>query len=203
MLVCKTSNFWPNDTKILKIRRLWSRLGLKIGVKFNKQKWPLFSTLNGFKVNGFSIFWCHWVRNWRFYIFWNFHAYRSLLARFMGLKPWKSRFFRKIGGLFRALNGSKVDQISIFWARWNQNGEISLSAKFQLSATSVGRLRALQSQKSKNDVLPWYKTESDFHTGKRRSSKIFFSFSGSIYEARKHGGGPLTNFFVWCPLQWP
>ena len=117
-----------------------------------------------------------------------------------GPKTMKIAFFRKIRGLFRALNRSKVDQISIFWARWNRNGEISLSAKFQLSATSVGRLRALQSQKSKNDVLPWYKTESDFHTEKRRSSEFFFTFSGSIYEARKHGGGPFRKFFVWCPL---
>ena len=116
-----------------------------------------------------------------------------------GPKTMKIAFFRKIRGLFRALNRSKVDQISIFWARWNWNGEISLSAKFQLSATSVGRLRALQSQKSKNDVLPWYKTESDFHTGKHRSSEIFFRFRAAFTKPENMAGVPWPIFSYDAP----
>ena len=58
----------------------------------------------------------------------------------------------------------------------------------------LGRLRALQTQKSKNNVLPCYNTERQKGSTKRKSSEFFFAFSGSIYKARKHGGVPFRFF---------
>ena len=155
-------------------------------------------TLNSHIINRFSIFWCRWVPNQRSFIFWHFLGLLATFGCIYWPKTMKFTFFPWLRRLFKALDGSRVNQIPIFWALWIRNWKISLSLKFQFNRPILRRFRAVPSQKSKNDVLLWYKTETYLRIRKRAKSEFFF-FSGSIYKARKHGGGPSLPFFCMMP----
>ena len=159
----------------------------------------LFLTLNSHIINRFSIFLCRWVPNQRSFIFWHFVGLLTTFGCIYWPKTMKFTFFPWLRRLFKALDGSRVNQIPIFWALWIRNWKISLSLKFQFNRPILRRFRAVPSQKSKNDVLPWYKTETYLRIRKRAKSGIFFTFSGSIYKARKHGGGPAMPFVCMMP----
>ena len=159
----------------------------------------LFLTLNSHIVNRFSILWCRWVPNQRSFIFWHFLGLLTTFGCIYWPKTMKFTFFPWLRRLFKALDGSRVNQIPIFWALWIRNWKISLSLKFQFNRPILRRFRAVPSQKSKNDVLPWYKTETYLRIRKRAKSGFFFYVFREHLQSPKTWRGSLGQYFCMMP----